>query len=189
MNALLVSAAAIMLGACAANTDEKTTAPLPEMPSTELIAEMTSATTKLLGDRFVPVFVCGPSTGQAMLPEAGKPAWHDGDDGPVAIVLVMDQNAAFDVVRKEPNGQISAAAANGGTTVPTLFDPVSGDISLAVLYTATGHSETFLFSTYGQGPSFLTWTRNVPQNAMAPGGRGVGAYIAQCVELAVGEAP
>lgn len=188
MRFVAVAIMTLLVSACGGNVSDASM-PLPDAPAPVLIAEMAAETERLLGPQFLPVFVCGPSIGQAMQPEVGKPAWADDRAGPNAILLAMDENAAFDIVRKEADGRTTAAAASGGTVVPTLFDPVSGDISVAVLYTTTGHSETFLFSTYGQGPSFLTWTRNVPQNAKSLGGRGVGAYIAQCLELAVEEAP
>lgn len=105
-------------------------------------------------------------------------------NGPAAIVLAIDERGALEIL-KQADGRLELVTAAGGAIVPVKFDPVAGDIAVAVAYTKTGVSKSYAFSTFDKGPSFLTWIVNIPQGGNRDGGRGVQAFIAQCAELPV----
>lgn len=99
-------------------------------------------------------------------------------------MLAIDERGALEIL-EQADGRLELVTAAGGLIVPVKFDPVAGDIAVAVVYTKVGVSESYAFSTFDKGPSFLTWTVNIPQDGSRDGGRGVQAFISPCEELPI----
>jgi hypothetical protein len=156
---------------------------LPPQPSPTEVAKWADATTDVLGQTFKAVFVCGRSIGKAFQPTRGGQSWIDGT-GAEAVIAAISDEGALEVLRVEA-GELRPVTQAGGLVVPVKFDPVIGDIAVAVAYPQDGVSETYAFSTFNGGPSFLSWTVNVPQQSGRAAGRGVEALIAQCVEVKI----
>jgi hypothetical protein len=172
---------AVLIGSCGQPSSSPSV--LPPRPNDSLVKELAAQTSQLLGSSFQPIFVCGLSEGRAFLPSQAATDWIT-TKGPEAIVVSIDEAGALEIL-KEAEGRLKPVTADGGLVVPVKFDPVAGDIAVAVAYADTGVSESYAFSTFANGPSFLTWTVNIPQYGQRKGGRGVEALIAQCVEIAV----
>ena len=174
-----------VLCALAAGCGQQTSAPhaLPSRPDTGQVEQMAAQTLASLGPSFQPIYVCGPSEGRGFQPSRSAAEWIE-TTSPAAIVLAIDERGALEIL-KQSNDSLGPVTAAGGLVVPVKFDPAAGDIAVAVAYTRTGVSESYAFSTFNGGPSFLTWTINIPQSGERPGGRGVQAFIAQCVELSI----
>jgi hypothetical protein len=148
-----------------------------------LVERVVAQTLATLGPGFQPIFICGSSTGRSFQPTRSATEWVE-PAGPTAIALAIDEQGALEVL-KLTNDRLEPVTTAGGLVVPVKFDPVAGDIAVSVAYAQSGVSETYAFSTFDGGPSFLTWTVNIPQSSGRPGGRGVQAFIAQCVERPV----
>lgn len=156
---------------------------LPDLPNADLVRKLVADTGDLLGPTFAPVFVCGQSQGQSFQPSRSGSAWTDGQ-GAAAVVIAVDENGALEVL-KLANAALVAVTVEGGMVVPVKFDPLAGEIAVAVAYPKSGIAETYTFTTFEKGPSFLTSTVNLPLDTTRKGDRGVQAFIAQCVEIPV----
>lgn len=160
---------------------------LPPGPTASEVRQLALQTTQVLGPSFQPIFACGNSKGQTFQPTRSATGWTEAT-GPDAIVLAIDEQGALEVLKLE--GEVlTPVTQDDGLVIPVKFDPTAGDIAVAVANTKTGVSETYAFSTFDSGPSFLTWTVNIPQAGKREGGRGVQALIAQCVELPITPVP
>lgn len=171
-------ALAALLGGCGGASSDRTE--LPPAPSPTTVQKLVKQVSAAAGPEFQPIFVCDVSQGRSFQPSRLASDWASAS-GPEAIVLAIDNQGALELLR-QTDDRLVAATADGGIVIPVKFDPVAGDIAVAVVYTKTGVSETYAFSTFEKSPSFLTWTVNIPQSGARPGGRGVQAFIAQCVE-------
>jgi len=98
--------------------------------------------------------------------------------------MAINEGGALEVL-KMAKGALVAVTREGGMVVPVKFDPVVGEVAVAVAYPKSGIAETYTFTTFDKGPSFLTWSANIPLDANGRGGRGIQAHIAQCVELPI----
>lgn len=179
----------VALALLVAGCDSQSSSPsgLPPRPDAEAVEQLSKQTTRSLGRSFQPIFICGQSAGQQFQPTRSATEWT-GARGVAAVVLAIDNEGALEVLKQGENG-LAPMTSHGGLVVPVKFDPVAGDVAVSVAYTKTGVSETYAFSTFNGGPSFLTWTVNIPQSGERPGGRGVQAFIAQCVELPITPVP
>ncbi len=152
---------AVLIGSCGQPSSPPSA--LPPRPNDSLVKELAAQTSQLLGSSFQPVFVCGSSTGRAFQPARAATDWIT-TKGPEAIVVAIDEAGALEIL-KEAEGKLKPVTADAGLVVPVKFDPVAGDIAVTVAYTETGVSESYAFSTFAKGPSFLTWTVNIPDGS------------------------
>ena len=105
---------------------------LPDAPNAERSTKLVADTGVLLGPTFEPVFVCGQSEGKSFQPSRSGSEWTDGQ-GALAVVIAIDKNGAMEVL-KLAHTRLVPVTVEGGMVVPVKFDPVAGEIAVAVAY-------------------------------------------------------